>query len=202
MSVRRPARLILGCLLALTWLPKIKSSLVFQDEIFPTTGIFPSMRFADKIKATDDLLAVFSLSKVGPPDRNTSEGRITIYHTFSSNDSSGWVEMATMTAADKFQGLNFASSFEFFSSDQTKYLLVGSGGQDKKSDGIVYIYTYMNQWNLTQRVKHPTVFFDKTGFQVTFKNFGSAMAIYGNTILIASLNEAVFFYTTNSSDAS
>ena len=68
---------------------------------------------------------------------------------------------------------------------------------------MVYVYSSSaNEWILKQRLFHPTVFFDNTGFRVTFKNFGSAIAVHGTTIAVASLNEAVFFYTTNSTDDS
>ena len=118
---------------AVILLAPLGASLVFFDEIFPTTGVFPNMRFADLIKVSDDdLIAVRSQARVGPPDKNTTEGRISIYQRLiSSNSSDGWMEVATLSAADKIQGMNFASSFDFFHDDQATHLIVGAGGLDK-----------------------------------------------------------------------
>lgn len=197
--------IVLFYLHAVILLAPLGASLVFFDEIFPTAGMFPNMRFADQIRLSDeDLIAVRSQSRFGLPDRNTTEGRISIYQRLSNtNSTDGWMEVGTMTAVDKPQGANFASSFEFYHDEQSTYLIVGAGGLDKKNDGIVYVYSLAtNEWILKQRLFHPTVFLDNTGFRITFKNFGSAIAVHRTTIAVASLNEAVFFYTTNSTDDS
>jgi hypothetical protein len=176
---------------------------IFTEEIFPVTNVFPDMHFGDVLAMTDKDIAVRSLSKVVPSDKNATESSIILYHLDTIGNNTGWVKNSKLTAPQKSQGINFASAFDFLQQDgETKYLIVGSGSSDKRPpDGIVYVYAPAKPvWNLTQTIAPPAVYLDNSGLQVTFKHFGSSIAILGDIVAIAAANEAIFLFDANSSD--
>jgi hypothetical protein len=199
---------------------QVPSYELFIEDLYPIKDTFDMMHFGSRIASSRQNIAVHSLvmkptpkvnrSKVSNTISNSTESTVFVYHRrpLTSNTSSSWAWMETpprLISPDKSLRNVFGSALAFIDNsvthtNGTTSLIIGAAAIDKSVDGMVYVYTLVNEsagWNLTQSISSALYIFAKTGIEVRFKNFGSSLVTsdYGGALAIASYNEGVFLYT-------